>query len=317
MNVTKNNVAIIVVTYKRQTLLQELLKSIGESYVLPAHLVIVDNENSEETKATVSKFATGAGSKIDVHYEGMSHNTGGAGGFNAGARIAYDKGAKWFWFMDDDVAVLPDGLQKLEKWMPLYESIQGQKYDYDDSVFYWQYRFIPSLGIPNPVANSEWNGKRYKPMNTACFEGGLFSRRIVKTIGLPDPRFFIYWDDTIYGYLASKHTRAVMIDDFIMRRTRDIKQVNMGVRHLRGTSNMVRFHIMRNRAYMAKYFALYNDYNPTLYALGTLLTLAKEIIRISTVDRDFKEGIKALYDGLATGRKIHKDDSWGPMPPLD
>ena len=42
-------------------------------------------------------------------------------------------------------------------------------------------------------------------MNQLCFEGGMFSRRVVDKIGLPDARFFIYGDDACYGYVASQH----------------------------------------------------------------------------------------------------------------
>ncbi len=43
-------------------------------------------------------------------------------------------------------------------------------------------------------------------MHTLCFEGGLFNRRVVSEIGLPDPRFFIYWDpqEIVLEYLLAK-----------------------------------------------------------------------------------------------------------------
>lgn len=47
-------------------------------------------------------------------------------------------------------------------------------------------------------------------MNQLCFEGGMFSRRVVDKIGLPDARFFIYGDDACYGYVASQHFPAAV-----------------------------------------------------------------------------------------------------------
>jgi GT2 family glycosyltransferase len=306
--------AIVVVTYKRQKLLATLLESLLQLEIKPSDIVVVDNENSTDTSDIIKGFASKTSSK--VHYVPMQENTGGSGGFSKGVEVAYDLGTEWFWLMDDDVAVLPDAINKLQKWMPKFKVIQGQRFDFDNTAFYWQYRFIPSLGIPNPIANSKWDSRRYKPMNTACFEGGLFHRDVVSRVGLPDNRFFIYWDDTIYGYLASRAEKCVIVEDFIMRRTREMKQMDMGVRHLNGTSDMVRYYIMRNRAYMAKYFMLHGNYNPIAYSLGTLLTLAKELIRITTVDKNFKTGVAALVSGLKAGRAIHKDKSWEPMPRL-
>ncbi len=43
---------------------------------------------------------------------------------------------------------------------------------------------------------------------------------------------------------------------------------------------MTRFYIMRNRGYMARYLKLNGDYNPVGYALGTVLSFAKEYIRL-------------------------------------
>jgi hypothetical protein len=37
-------------------------------------------------------------------------------------------------------------------------------------------------------------------MNSGCFEGMFIHRDVVARLGLPDPRFFIYWDDSVYGW---------------------------------------------------------------------------------------------------------------------
>ena len=140
----------------------------------------------------------------------------------------------------------------------------------------------------------------------------------MRRIGLPDPRFFIYWDDTIYGYLASKLTNPIIVPDFVMRRTRAIGNWNIaGKRKLNSTSDMNRYHIMRNRGYMARYFMLYGDYRPILFGLGTLLTFAKELVRLAMVDKSFKTGVPALIRGWWDSRAILHDGQWRPMPPLD
>ena len=71
-------------------------------------------------------------------------------------------------------------------------------------------------------------------------------RDIVGRIGLPDPRFFIYWDDQTYGWLASRITTSVIVNEFVLRRTREIKQWDMGIRHMNASSNAYRYYIMRN-----------------------------------------------------------------------
>ena len=104
---------------------------------------------------------------------------------------------------------------------------------------------------------------------------------------------------------------------FILRRTREIRRLDLGPRKLNGTSDMVRFHIMRNRGYMARYFRLHGDYNRFVFGLGTALTLAKELIRIATVDHSFRSGTRALVRGMRGARRIYRDRAWKPMPPLE
>ena len=298
-NNTIDKLALIVTTYKRQQLLETLFDSILALEQAPWRIVIVDNEQSDQTADMVAAFAgkvTGqwgttvadqSGNEERVVYAPQTENLGGAGGFSAGVAKAYELGAAWFWVMDDDVAVLPDAIAKLSKWTDKHEVIQGSRFDYDGGPFYWQYDFIVPLGIPNPIAPAAFGPAGYRVMDTLCFEGGLFNRRVVTEIGLPDPRFFIYWDDTMYGYRASKVTNPIVVPDVILRRTREIGNWDIaGVRQLNSTSDMNRYHIMRNRGYLARYFMTYGDFRPLVFGLGTVLTAAKEVIRLVMVDRE-------------------------------
>lgn len=327
-----DKLAIVVVTYKRQELLANLFDSMTELTAAPWRIVIVDNENSRETEAMCTAFnerlanlwgidteqPDAQGGTDRVIYAPQLENGGGAGGFSAGTKCAYDLGAQWFWVMDDDVLVIPEGIERLAKWTDRHDVIQGSRYDYDGGPFYWQYDFIVPLGIPNPIAPAAFGPAGYRVMDTLCFEGGLFRRNIVEKIGLPDPRFFIYWDDTMYGYRASKVTNPIVVPDVVLRRTREIGNWDIaGVRQLNSTSDMNRYHIMRNRGYMARYFMTYGDYRPLLFGLGTVLTAVKEVIRLMMVDREhFKTGIVQIAKGWWDSRKLLHDPEWQPMPPL-
>lgn len=286
----------------------------------PEYLVIVDNASGDDTPQVVESFreALGKNSKGEdrLIFSLQDENTGGAGGFSIGTKLAYDTGAEWIWLMDDDVAVEPDALTKLYPWTKRFKVIQGRRHNFDGTPFYWMYQMNVALGMPNPVRNMSFGEDGWLPMNTLCFEGGMFHREIPEQIGLPDPRFFIYWDDATYGYLASKVTECALVDEFVMTRTRALKHLDLKIRRLNGTSDMVRYHIMRNRGYMARYFAQYGDFQPFMFGVGTALTLTKEVIRIATVDRTWTSGLKALWNGTKDARRIYRDRSWRPMKPL-
>ena len=325
--------AIVIVTYKRQGLLAELFDSILELTTAPWRVVVVDNENSGETARLVAGFAErldaqwppadddpdAEGGPSRVVYDPMEENTGGSGGFSEGVRRAHELGAEWFWVMDDDVAVEPDGLETLARWSEEAQAVMGLRRDFDDGHFFWQHRFWPRLAIYNPLSRDGWRpGERYKLCNALCFEGGFFSRGVVDQIGLPDARFFIYLDDALYGYLASKVTPVYYVPDYVLSRRREVANQAVGsVRQLNSTSDMTRYYITRNRGYLARYFMLHGDYSAPGFALGTLLTFAKELCRILIVDRShLVSGMRRLVAGHREARRILHDPTWEPMPPL-
>lgn len=322
--------AIVVVTYKRQEMLQDLFDSIAALESAPWRIVIVDNEDSRQTAhmtfdfddrlrelwGTDTENPDAEGKTARVVYAPQRENGGGAGGFSAGVERAYELGAEWFWLMDDDVVVLPEALEKLSKWTADHQVVQAARLDFDDGPFFWQYQLIVPLGIPNPVAKWDLGEAGFREMNQLCFEGGLFSRAVVDEVGLPDPRFFIYGDDACYGYVASKHFDAVVVEDVVLKRARVVSNWDIaGKRQLNSTSDTNRYYIMRNRGYLARYLKVYSDYNPVLFRVGTFATFCKELIRLAAVDKTFKTGVPALRRGMRDGAKILRDKTWKPMPP--
>lgn len=324
-----DRLAIVVVTYKRQHLLEGLLRSLLLLDEAPWRVFVVDNEDASETRELIEIYArivdeglTAApwtSGKDTLVYVPMETNTGGAGGFSEGVRRAYQAGAQWFWLMDDDVAVMPDAIAKLGRWAADFDIVQGARLDWDGGRFFWQHHFIESMGMYDPLSASKPTKAGYRPMNAVCFEGGLFNRAIAERIGPPDARFFIYWDDCVYGYCASKHGRAAVVDDVVLQRTREVPNWEVtGVRQLNASSDMTRYHVMRNRGHMAHYLKEYGDYNPVLFGAGTLACLAKELIRLVVVERQgVTAGARTLVRGWRDARAIMADETWRPMGPAD
>ncbi|GAA1956215.1 glycosyltransferase family 2 protein [Microbacterium aquimaris] len=280
----------------------------------PGRVIIIDNASEDDTESVVESFGERLGTELV--YRRLAENTGGSGGFSEGVRTAYELGSEWIWLMDDDVEVISDGLAKMGRWTGRFKSIQGRRYDYDGSEFYWQYRVAERMGIPIPFAPAGFDDSGFKPMNSGCFEGMFIHRDIVQRIGLPDPRFFIYWDDQLYGWLASRETTSVIVNEFVLRRTRAIRQWDMGIRHMNASSDTYRFYIMRNRALIKQYYRSEGVYVPVLFGIGTALTFAKELIRLLFVERTTR-GTSHLWRGLAEGRKISRDRSFARMAPLE
>ena len=121
--------------------------------------------------------------------------------------------------MDDDVEVLPDALLSFGRWTSRFGCMHGRRWDHDGTPFFWQTRINSWLGIFYPQPGDVFKTKDYFLTNSGTFEGMLIRRDVVEKIGLPDPRFFLTWDDAVYAWLASRVTDvAERLDAFVLRR---------------------------------------------------------------------------------------------------
>ena len=308
-----NNLFAVVVTYNRADFLQNLLDSFARLSTPPARIIVVDNASSDHTAEVVSRARAAGGPPIE--YERLPENVGGAGGFSRGVELALEAGAGWLWLMDDDVEVLPGAVEALEKFTPEYSCLIGRRYDANGKPFFWQHHFVEALGVFLPVSRDVFKHSEVFRTNVGNFEGMLIKASVARTIGLPDPRFFITWDDLIYGWLAAQQTPVVYVNAFVIKKVRAQRQVDLGLRHLNDSSDLSRRYVMRNRGHVAQYLRAYGKFSRLGFGAGTALTFLKEIARLVLVERTLK-GTGALWRGWRESRAILADRSWKPMPPL-
>lgn len=304
---------IVITTFNRSGFLAGLLESIRSLDPAPAAVVVVDNASTDDTSQVLE--AAAAGFPVPLTTLRLDTNTGGAGGFAAGAEAALADGAQWLWLMDDDVEILPDAVAALRKWTGRYDCIHGRRYDDTGSPFFWQHRFVPFLGVHLPIRGNVFRDSPVFETNVGCFEGMLISAGQVRRIGLPDARYFINGDDLIYGWLASRDRPVAYVNDFVLRKVRPQKQIDLGIRHLNDSSNLGRFTSMRNRGHTARYLQLHGGFNRFGFGLGTFLTAAKELLRLAAVEHTMR-GVGRLWSGWRGSRRILRDPDWAPMPPL-
>jgi GT2 family glycosyltransferase len=307
------NLYAVVVTYNRADFLRNLLDSFARLNTAPARILVVDNASSDHTPQVVAQAIAAGGPRIQ--YERLDRNVGGAGGFSRGVELALESGAEWLWLMDDDVEVLPGAVEALDKFTPEYSCMIGRRYDANGKPFFWQHHFVEALGIFLPVSRDVFRHSDVFRTNVGNFEGMLINASVARSIGLPDPRFFITWDDLIYGWLAAQQTPVVYVNAFVIKKVRAQRQVDLGLRHLNDSSDLSRRYVMRNRGHVAHYLRAHGKFNRPGFAVGTALTFLKELFRLVLVERTLK-GAGALWRGWRESRTILADAGWKPMPPL-
>ncbi|WP_159618510.1 glycosyltransferase [Arthrobacter zhaoguopingii] len=307
------NLMLVITTYNRSDYLRGLLDSVRALRPAPTAVVVVDNASTDDTPGIIAEAA--AQTPFPVHHHRLPTNTGGAGGFAAGMERALAEGADWLWIMDDDVTAVPGALAALAPFTEQYKCLHGRRWDAAGRPFFWQHRFVDFLGIHLPVPGDVFRDSPVFRTNVGCFEGMLVHSSVVREVGLPDARFFLGGDDSTYGWLISQTHEVAYVDAYVLSKARPQRQINLGIRHLNDSSDLSRFYAMRNRGLVAQYLRTRGRYVPAGFALGTLLTAGKEVLRLVAVERSVS-GLPALARGWREGRKIRRDPDWQPMPPL-
>ncbi len=162
-------------------------------------------------------------------------NLGGAGGFHRGMEAAFDQGFDRIWLLDDDVVPAPDCLSVLlavddelaDCLMVVREDARGRlvekaalKFDLRNPL-----RIKPKTAMVETTYGTRAAMPALVELENIPFEGFLVRRRVVEAIGLPDPSFFIFYDDVDFALRARRagfHIYAVR--DAVLVRQLDFDQ---------------------------------------------------------------------------------------------
>ena len=309
-------VAGILVTYNRPKLLLHTVRSfLGQSHKLNT-LVIIDNASKLETFETLKtlgvlssdlSFVDGAMTAkhtvngVQIIYQRLHANEGGAGGFHEGVKLGMESRCDWMWLMDDDVEATPDTLEFMLKNRQRSFCVHPAKRYEDGTFITWEGHFSEASGRTVWSQDPSFpKGKPYMEVNYGCFEGMLIHRDIIQKIGLPDKRFFIVNDDLIYGWLASKHTPVLYLN-------------HVGLIKHRATENQVQFLWVKENEVSAftQYFNIRNHVLLIEYLSGAgrskvilygffAIKLLKECLQ-GLLPRPNGQNLKMIYRGFLDG----------------
>ncbi len=226
---------------------------------------------------------------IKIYYIKMNKNTGGAGGFHEGVKRGYEKGYDWLWLMDDDVEPLQNGLENLMKYSYISGCIQPSRIYSNGDRAYWDGYIEEETGYAITNNDEFINFKEWNSVNIGCFEGMLLQSKLVEKVGLPDARFFMAADDTIYGYKLSKVTNNIYIKDVCLIKKIDKRKAKF--------SNLALYLEFRNRlGYVSRIISR----RKWLYYIRSFLSVVKFMGK-SLLTLDIKKSfiaLKGYFDGI-------------------
>jgi rhamnopyranosyl-N-acetylglucosaminyl-diphospho-decaprenol beta-1,3/1,4-galactofuranosyltransferase len=202
-------IAAVVVTFNRKALLVECLHALLAQTTPLDRILVVDNASTDGTADLLR--ASGVLEAPSVRYLRLEQNTGGAGGFHAGMKAAYDEGHDWLWLMDDDAEPAPDALAHMAPYFGR-EDISALAPMVTDAA--WKDEYVEPhrgmrldgeiAGVVRPLTPAETAGRDALEITHCSFVGPLFPRRTIDQVGLPIAEFFIHYDDYEYVQRARK-----------------------------------------------------------------------------------------------------------------
>lgn len=198
-------VSAVIVTYNRLTLLKQCLSHLlNQTYKL-ASIFVINNNSSDGTKKYLNNLNI-----YNIIPINLNKNLGGAGGFSIGTKIAYQRSkSDYFWLMDDDTMPNPSALMHL-----MY---QAKSLHYNFGFLCSNVRWYKdgSVALTNiPQLDKTWN----EPINpdlvkvrSASFVSVMFSRIMVKKLGLPISKMFIWGDDLEFTNRLSHYCNSYLV----------------------------------------------------------------------------------------------------------
>ncbi|PNL93662.1 glycosyl transferase [Aggregatibacter aphrophilus] len=204
----KKSICAVVVTYNRKELLLRCLQALEQQSYSLEHIVIVDNASTDGTVDFLEQQGYLENPKVTLL--SLLENQGGAGGFHAGIKYAYEQGYDYIWLMDDDGYPEINCLKELSSYLSNNSYIGPVVVDSKTKE-----KLSFSIRLPNSLAvfdtydsliNFEKNNKTIQKL-ILPFNGTLISRELISKIGLPFKDYFIWGDEKEYT-LRMKKARA-------------------------------------------------------------------------------------------------------------
>jgi rhamnopyranosyl-N-acetylglucosaminyl-diphospho-decaprenol beta-1,3/1,4-galactofuranosyltransferase len=203
-------VAAVVVTHNRPELLQQALAALRlQTRPLDA-IVVVDNASDAASAARL-------GHPDDVTVLRSDTNLGGAGGFALGMAHAFAAGHDWIWLLDDDAIARPDALARL---FDALDALGGRKADigalcgtvreFGDIALQHRRRYHRASGLERALPLAAYAGPPCRT-GTASFVGLLVPAAAIARAGLPEPAFFLAYDDTEYALRLGRAGLAIWL----------------------------------------------------------------------------------------------------------
>ncbi|MEM8617243.1 MAG: glycosyltransferase [Pseudomonadota bacterium] len=213
----------VVVTFNRLATLKITLARLLEAKTEHlAGIIVVDNACTDGTESWLASLED---ARLQVLR--LPENCGGAGGFEAGMRLAGEADPDWMVLFDDDARPYPGALAAFhavdrtgaDAWAAAVYDPKGEICDmnrpsrnpfWHTDVWQWVLRGKGREAYHIPA--SAYEGMALSEIDVASFVGFFVSRAGRHLAGVSDGRLFLYGDDVLYSLTLRKAGGRILFD---------------------------------------------------------------------------------------------------------
>lgn len=210
-----NSIAVVVVTYNRRKDLMICMDALLAQSHPVDEIIIVNNQSPDDTEQTLvqaglvsldepleselgtlytKSVATPEGYNVKITYLLKKENDGGAGGFYAGMKTAYDQGYQWILLMDDDGRPDKDEVKNLlavslKNNLSYANALVINRDNHEQLAF--------NL-FATPIETAYYDGIDIVENCGAPFNGTFINRQVIDKIGFIKREMYIWGDEAEY-----------------------------------------------------------------------------------------------------------------------
>jgi rhamnopyranosyl-N-acetylglucosaminyl-diphospho-decaprenol beta-1,3/1,4-galactofuranosyltransferase len=200
-------IAAVVVTHNRPGLLQQVIAALQAQTRALDCILVVDNASDEPTRTLLAQLDGIVVLRTEA-------NLGGAGGFARGMQQAYAAGFDWIWLMDDDAIPRADALARLEDAAGGVAStagaVCGAVREFGDIALAHRRSYGHWTGLERQLPRHAYRAQAVR-VDTGSFVGFMVAAHAIARVGLPEPAFFLAYDDTEYSLRLRRAGLAIWL----------------------------------------------------------------------------------------------------------
>lgn len=202
---------VVIVTYNRLEKLKHTLSLYELQTYTPRSVIVVNNCSTDGTSEFLKQWELEK-SNFEKVVINTKENLGGSGGFYIGQEFALTRNPDWIFIADDDAYPFLDMIEKFYKFIEKYDSnkvsaiCSSVLYSNGDICFNHRgWHKVGNTSIERIDSHEDDYKKSFFEIDLLSYVGAYINVEALKKVGLVNPKYFIYYDDTEHSLRLKKY----------------------------------------------------------------------------------------------------------------